>query len=191
MESHGKTLQTWRLSGIFGDEWSDVPVNEMSMGSTRAWWVSWRTGTGTGLGCADGVVVWLAEHGAPAFWSDTWRHAESFSGPDAYDYEYSTQVLLRPGDANPVRLLVEVRGEVPVEGKIFARFVCEPRRLSDSSWRFLADGSGRRDIQRLLKIDRLRGIHKTLLTFLNAPPAEPPALTQYQSSTTASPRLTD
>ena len=166
LQRRDKTLQTWPLDGIWMDDWENVAVNEITTGNATAWWLSWRAGSGTGLGPNDGAVIWFAEEDRPAFWRGTWAHTESFLGEAGYEYEYSTELLLRPGASAPVQLLVEVSGEASNVGKIHGRFLCVSRRVPDGSWTFLAQDEYQGTVQELLDIEQLSSVHDQLRSFV-------------------------
>ena len=160
------TGQRWPLGSASPGPWSQVAVNRSAVGDTQAWWLHWRVGGGTGLSEEAGAVVWFPGKEDPAFWSGMWTRTESFLGPDAYDYEYCTRLLLRPGGESRVRLQVEVKGRGSSAGEVCANFLCTPRRMRDGTWRFFVEDEFRADVAKLLSISCLSGIHDRLKSLL-------------------------
>ena len=165
VEQGAGVSRRWRIGGPCLDRWSDVPVNRSTAGEISAYWVTWRMLGGTGLGLIDGAVVWFPE-GTPVCWQGSWIRTEAFGHPtNGYEYRYATELLTRPSGDDPVRLLITVDGQSPEAGGFGTSFICCPRKMTDGSWRFVATKEGLIDIEKLLSIDCLSGVHEDLRRF--------------------------
>jgi len=164
----GQERGRWRIGSIWMGDWSDVDIEHASVGNLRAWWVSYRAGSGTGVGVSAGAVVWIDPGGQPAFWSGLWRRTESFSGPRPYEYTYATTLELAADAPVPVRLRIEVQGEDPDVGDVSAVFLCTPVRSSDGPWRMVVRNEDIATVHALLSVDSLSALRGHLQDLLPA-----------------------